>query len=182
MQAKMWWLWSESPWVYTQGMCTARRRGVLYVIHHSFPLLPSQPHVQQRDFIGNQELQGPTSGTELWVLGYFKGVESILPDKTAGIVCTVDNLLMLQWKCANTQGCNFGELLWGLRAIPYLRNSPPARKLNYSLIGRILSYYFPSQTSAILSCDVLCTSPNFSAPPGACKSWNTIPIAAPWQG
>lgn len=113
----------------------------------------------------------------------FKGVESILPDKTADIVVfTVDNLLMLQWKCANTQGCNFGELLWGLRAIPYLRNSPPARKLNYSLIGRILSYYFPSQTSAILSCDVLCTSPNFSAPPGACKSWNTIQIAAPWQG
>lgn len=43
----------------------------------------------------------------------FGGVESILADKqSAGVgIYHVDSLLMLQWKCANTQGCNFGDLL-----------------------------------------------------------------------
>lgn len=56
----------------------------------------------------------------------FEGIESVLADKTEGVVVhTVDNLPMLQWKCANTQGCNFGDLL---RAIPYLRKFHPPQK------------------------------------------------------
>lgn len=185
MQAKMSWLWSESPWVYTQGMCTASPGGGGFfmwsttVSHSSHLSLMSSKGIS----LEIKSCRPPPVSQSCGYWGVFKGVESILAGKTAGVVvCTVDDLLMLQWKCANTQGWNFGELLWGLRAIPYLRNSPAARKLKYSLSGRILSYYFPSQTSAVLSHDVLCTSPNFSAPPGACKSWNKIQIAASWQG
>lgn len=85
----------------------------------------------------------------------FKGVESILADKTAGIVVyTVDNLLMLQWKCANTQRWNFGELLWGLRAIPSLRNAPLSENSSIHWVGGFYPIIFFPKLLAF--CHVMC--------------------------